>query len=111
TKEKIKNPHMFLLRELDDIQVKGKTRPVKIFEVVRTNKSSKESLLSLVTHFESGLHLYRKQAWQEAKSEFETCLQLFPADGPAQEFIRRCNYLEEHAPENNWDGVWVMNTK
>lgn len=111
TKSKIVNPSMFLLRELDDIQVKGKTKPVKIFEAVRTNQNKKEDLLELVGQFEQGLGFYRAQNWEKAQKCFTECLKVIPDDGPATEFLTRCSYLAAHSPGQDWDGVWVMKTK
>lgn len=111
TKAKLVNPALFDIRELDDIQVKGKTEPVKIFEILRVAPKYKSKAAELIGLFEEGLKWYRSQAWDEAMAKFSQALRLAPNDGPSVEFMDRCEYLMEHPPEPNWNGVWIMKTK
>ncbi len=111
TKLKVINPQEFLFRELDDIQVKGKTEPVKIFELVRFGPDRRAFFDEIVQTFEEGLGLYRQQSWDAAEKLFCEILRKHPDDGPAGEFLERCSYLRDHTPGDNWNGVWIMKTK
>ena len=111
TKAALKNPKAFLLRELDDIQVKGKNEPVKIFECMRSSPERTPIFTELIGQYEQALQFYRSQDWTRAEGAFMKCLQIRPDDGPSTEFLERCQYLREHSPGDNWNGVWVMKTK
>ena len=111
TKAALIRPQDFILRELDDIQVKGKTEPIKIFEVLRVEQHKVKHYQELSEIFHEALLLYRKQNWAGATLRFMDCLKLFPEDGPTLEFLDRCQYLGQHNPGEDWNGVWVMKTK
>jgi adenylate cyclase len=99
-------------RELDFLRVQGKSRPVRVFELVgRRGERFEESLLTAFTHFARGLELYRLQEWQKAIAEFRRVLALNPDDGPAKEFLRRCDIFMQAPRPPDWDGVFEMRTK
>jgi len=109
TYEAVKND--MLCRELDLIQVKGKTQPIRIYELVDRRFKAKPSTQEKVAAFAAGLELYRAQKWDAAAAEFQKCLDLDPTDGPGAIFKERCHKLKEHPPAANWDGVYIMKTK
>ncbi len=112
TKKSLKEPEKFVLRELDNIQVKGKNEPVRIFEVMRFKESEKQNVTNLVKLFEEGLAFYRQQKWDDAIQKFQEAIGMNNGkDPPSEEFIERCNYLKEKGLEKDWNGVWVFKTK
>ena len=99
-----------IARELDLIRVKGKTQPVKVYELL--GLAADAHLYSdLVSRFEKGLEAYRSGQWQDAIEIFQELLGDHPQDGPSQVFIERCLNLLARPPEGSWDGVFVMKTK
>ncbi|MGZ3691700.1 MAG: adenylate/guanylate cyclase domain-containing protein, partial [Pseudobdellovibrio sp.] len=48
----------FIFRELDNIRVVGKTRTVKIFELLTTSEQNTEALTQLLSEFKSGYEKY-----------------------------------------------------
>jgi len=99
-----------IARELDLIRVKGKTHPVKVYELL--GQAADAHLYSnLVSRFEKGLAAYRSGQWLEAIEIFQEILGDHPQDGPSQVFIERCLNLLARPPEGSWDGVFVMKTK
>ena len=100
----------FVVRELDRIRVKGKLHPVGIYELLdfANGKSQYDPLLAA---FADGLSAYRSQCWRQAISKFEQLLVTYPEDGPSREFLRRCHEYLDHPPPDDWDGVYVMETK
>ena len=97
-------------RELDLIRVKGKTQPVKVYELLALAKDA-EAHNDLVTRFDKGLAAYRNGDWLPAIETFQQLLVDYPQDGPSQVFIERCLNLLARPPEGAWDGVFVMKTK
>jgi adenylate cyclase len=101
-----------MARELDFLRVKGKSRPVRVFELVgRRSDNFDENLVTAFTHFARGLELYRLQEWHKAIAEFRHVLALNPNDGPAKEFLRRCDIFMQAPRPPDWDGVFEMRTK
>lgn len=99
-----------LVRELDLIRVKGKKRPVKIYELLGYLQESSEFLPKL-ERFHAALETYRSAQWETAIGMFGELLRDFPDDGPTRVFVQRCWDLIENPPEGDWDGVFVMATK
>ncbi|MCX5911007.1 MAG: adenylate/guanylate cyclase domain-containing protein, partial [Deltaproteobacteria bacterium] len=99
------------VRELDLLRVKGKDKPVRIYELLARRGQLPETLQKGRELFLGGLNLYRKQKWEEAKSHFQGVLDLLPDDGPSKTFVRRCEQFQESPPEKSWDGVFELRTK
>lgn len=97
-------------RELDLIRVKGKTQPVKVYEL-RGLASDAHQRTDLLNRFEQGLQAYRSGEWSEAMEVFQEIVADYPLDGPSHVFIRRCRDFLASPPEGAWDGVFSMKTK
>ena len=100
----------FVARELDLIRVKGKMKPVKIFELLGP-ASDLEKHRDRVECFHKGLEEYRSGQWESALETFEELVIKHPQDAPSHIFIKRCHDLLQQPPEGAWDGVYVMKTK
>lgn len=94
----------FKVRELDVIKVKGKDKPVTIYQVFSGMDEA------LITEFEEALRIYRKQEFKEAKEIFER-LYLKYNDKTAQVFAERCLEFIYNSPGKEWDGVYVAKSK
>jgi len=102
--------HEMLVRELDLIRVKGKLKPVKIFELLGTVADADQHR-DRIDRFQKGLDVYRHGQWKAAMEIFEALVRDYPQDGPSHVFLNRCNDYQQHPPEGDWDGVYVMKTK
>ena len=99
-------------RELDFVIVKGKTQPVAIYEVLDYHsEDSYPHLIDALHLFKAGLVKYRSRKWDEAVAAFEEVLSLNPADKAAKLYVERCSHLAAHPVADDWDGVWVMESK
>ncbi len=99
-------------REVDLVVVKGKTRPVAIFEVLDFHtETSFPNLMDVVNHFKDGIQKYRAAQWEPAMAAFHKALAANPADRLSGIYISRCLKLKQSPPEGPWDGVWVMEDK
>ncbi|MDX8395640.1 MAG: adenylate/guanylate cyclase domain-containing protein, partial [Mariprofundaceae bacterium] len=102
----------YKIRPVDRVVVKGKTRPVDIYEVLdHYNEDSFPDLMDTVNYFTEGLCCYRSAQWDKAISKFEEALIHHPSDGLSQMYIERCRVLQETPPEGEWNGVWTMSAK
>lgn len=101
-----------VVRELDLVRVKGKKKPVKIFELRGMGKlpsSIEEDLI--IDVYSRALQYYKEYKWYQALTEFKRILNYFPTDGPTRVYIKRCLDFIENPPPENWDGVYEFKTK
>lgn len=99
-----------LLREIDLMRVKGKDRPVAVYESLgyRRDEPAIDALIDLHA---GGLAAYRARDWKTASAKFDAALKLYPDDGPALVYRERCGLLAETPPPDDWDGVWNLTEK
>ncbi len=103
--------HRARVRELDLVRVKGKKKPVKIYELrsMEPLPDIEENLLIGV--YERGLSYYKQRRWYDAMKEFKRVLRYFPSDGPSRVYIKRCLDFIENPPPDDWDGVYEFKSK
>jgi len=102
----------YRMREIDLAVVKGKTKPVALYEIMDFHSDeSYPQLPDALGHFRDGLARYRKREWQRARSEFEKVLAINGTDKAAALYVDRCGTLEANPPPEDWAGVWVMTSK
>jgi len=100
----------FEVRKLDAVRVKGKKKPILIFELCsRKNKASKEQS-EFIKLYEEGLEHYFKKKWKDAIKSFQAALKIMD-DYASKVFIGRCEEFIRNPPSKEWDGVWEMKTK
>jgi adenylate cyclase len=97
-------------RELDWVRVKGKTRPVAIYELVAEPGQLPADSRELFRQFADGLAHYREARWNHAAAAFARALAIDPQDRPSKLFLSRIEKYRQHAPDH-WDGVHVMTSK
>ncbi len=105
-------PNQYSIRKIDTVQVKGKIRPITIYEVfdgdataVRTAKQS------LQAQYEEALRRYQQRDWQTAKANFDDLLAQLPQDRILQIYAQRCADLYANPPQGNWTGITQLTQK
>ena len=106
--EKLKDT--FVCRELDFITVKGKTEPVRIYEILQSKAAAVDKLYEIKDLFEKGLEAYRKQNWDKAEEMFHLCNEKYQ-DMPSVIFLDRIAHFKTTPPPKKWDGVFEMKVK
>jgi len=102
----------YRMREVDLVVVKGKTKPVALYEILDYHtEDTYPQLADALGHFRDGLSRYRKREWQRARAEFEQVLTINAMDRAALLYVKRCDLLQQTPPADDWTGVWVMETK
>lgn len=96
----------YRVRELDLIAVKGKEKPVKVYEVLEMTgvafSAGKEEMLR---HYEAGMKAYKSHQWEAAASSFEAAVSAFPGDGPSKLYVERSRQNSADPPPPDWDFV------
>jgi len=101
-----------LFRYLDKIVVKGRTQPVKIFEIAGLRADADSKLFECIDLYEQGISAYSNQEWNNAIKLFNQSLKLEANDiNPSKILLDRCHIMLENPPRKDWDGVFVMESK
>ncbi|MCX6122209.1 MAG: adenylate/guanylate cyclase domain-containing protein [Ignavibacteriales bacterium] len=101
-----------IVRELDLIQVKGKTEPVKVYELLGTaDMEMTENQKQSLEMYHEGLKLYRARKWEEAIAYLQQAYSLDETCYVAQIYSERANLYQITPPPAEWNGVFVMTTK
>jgi hypothetical protein len=69
---------------------------------------TKKKVLEL---FNEGRKNYKLMKFEVAKDLFAKALRVDPEDGPSKVYFARCKHYLQNPPPEDWDGVFVMNTK
>ncbi len=102
----------YRIRDVDDVIVKGKSKPVRIYEVLDYHTDETfPNLMEVAGHFKEGRTHYSKGDWSSAVKCFYRALELNPDDALSKIFVDRCLYLADHQSREEWDGVWKMEKK
>ena len=102
----------YKMRDIDLVVVKGKTEPVRVFELLDYHDAQTfPAMRDVLGHFEDGMIAYRKADWNGAIARFEKCLSLNPGDGLSRTYVERCQIMQASPPKAEWTGIWVMKDK
>jgi len=100
------------MRELDLIRVKGRVRPIAIYEVLDgATPDGRPRNRAALDAFAAGFDDYRAREWRAALGHFTRALELDPADRPTRLFLERSRHYLRAPPGAEWDGVWVLTEK
>jgi adenylate cyclase len=102
----------FVVRELDRVAVKGKSKGVVIYELVGKKEefTNIDEIYLKINLYESSLQHYYLGRWNDALVEMQKYLEIEPDDLAAQIIIKRIEHYK-NTPPVNWDGVCKMEVK
>ena len=101
-----------LCREVDLIRVKGKIRPVGVYEIMGHHSETTFPRLSeFLDLYRQGLTCYHCRDWQGGVNFFQMALDLNNRDQICRLYKDRCRQFLTSPPDDDWDGVCVMETK
>jgi adenylate cyclase len=102
----------YRMREIDRVVVKGKSQPVDVYEILDYHTDETfPNLMEAVNNFNYGVQQYRKANWDQAVETFNQVLRLNERDEVARIYIKRCQFLKENPPADDWQGEWVLESK
>ncbi len=101
----------FLYRELDHVRVKGKDKPVAIYEPLALIGEASKALHDEVKLFHEVRRLYRKQDWDQAELQLMNLQRISPDTALYRIYAERVIYFRAKPSDADWDGVFVFQTK
>ncbi len=97
-------------RELDRVRVKGKDRPVGIYEPIGETDSVDKAIRDELELYQRALKLYRAQNWDMAELQFLNLQQM--SKHPIYFiYAQRISHFRREPPGPDWDGVFTFKTK
>jgi class 3 adenylate cyclase len=100
-----------LIREIDLLQLKGKHKPLRVFELLNTVQAATDAQRAQQEVYSKGLTAYRAQEWDTAAVSFQAALDHEPRDNAARTMLSRIEILRSNPPAQDWDGVWTQQSK
>jgi len=105
-------PTLFAFAMLDLIVVKGKKKPVQVYEVLElTGVALPDAKETAVAAYDLGMTAHKKHDWTSARDQFLAGLAAYPDGGPCQVYAERCAVHLEDPPPPDWDFVVRRTTK
>ena len=101
----------FVYRELDHVRVKGKDKPVAIYEPIGLAEKVSSAMHDEIKLFHEMRRLYRKQDWDQAELQLMNLQRMSPDTALYHIYIKRIAYFRKNPQAADWDGVFVFETK
>ena len=101
----------FEYRELDRVRVKGKDKPVTIYEPLGLLENVDNAERKLLRQFHIGIKQYRAQNWDAAEREIFSLSQLDPDRKIYKIYLDRIMHFRQEPPGENWDGCFTHTSK
>jgi len=102
----VKEENEFLIREIDTVRVKGKEKPIVLYEVFNSNSQERiDKKLEMTESYKGAIDFYKKGDFEQSKDLFENCLDILPDDSIPQIYIKRCGTFTRMPPGDDWSGI------
>lgn len=99
----------FYFREVDRVKVKGKLKPVKIFQPARKLSSNEKKAWGM---YNRGVELFLEKRWEESEKHFTKTLDLLgDKDFLTLKYLEDIRYYRINPPARDWDGTTTMKFK
>jgi len=109
-----------VFRYLDKIVVKGRSRPVDIYEIVGLTGDVSEPTRECLRIYDEAMQAYLARDWSTAMDRFEASAKLEPyqpnastfiATNPSLVLLERTRIYAVNPPGDDWDGRYIMTSK
>jgi adenylate cyclase len=108
----------FEARQVDKIQVVGKSEPVVVYELMAKKGELSADVQAMVALYNQGLALFYNQQWDEALAVLSQSEKLEPyreiapkGMSPSKKLMEDCLEYKQNSPGADWDGVFRLTSK
>ena len=105
----LSDPDNILMREIDNVIVKGKTKSCRIFDVFEADTEEiKELKLKTRDLIKTGIQLYKERKFKQALTYFKKAKNIYPDDYIPHLYMTRCVKYIKNPPPEEWAAVFKM---
>ena len=108
----------FETRQLDKIQVVGKSEPVVVYELIAEKGRLEPDTVRMMETYTNGLALFYQRQWDKAievlseSEKWEPFREVAPKNmSPSRKIIGYCRDYKAAPPPDDWDGVMQLTSK
>lgn len=101
----------YLFREVDKVRVKGKDKPVAIFEPICLKSELDKAWKDELKLYREALRFYRAQEWDMAEMNFLNLQKMSRSPNLYKVYAERVALYRKEPPGANWDGVFTHTSK
>ena len=101
----------YAYRLLDKVRVKGKDKPVTIYEPLGLKSDLTVETLTELDAYQNALDSFLSSDWQAARVYFSDLINEHPKRKLYQLYLERLGIYEKEPPGTNWDGVFTHTSK
>jgi adenylate cyclase len=96
----------YVSRELGLIEVKGKSQPIRIYELLVAVERPESEVRNFADAYGQAYEMFTSGKWQESAALFSAFLRTWPGDGPAAYYLKWCEALQANPPlTNDWNVI------
>jgi adenylate cyclase len=100
----------FLFRQLDLLRVKGKKKPMAVYELLAEGAGDARQQ-KLIAEFQVAFEAYQHQDWDKGEDVLVALSEFAPDDGPTMSLLNRVRAFRASPPPADWDGVHIAKDK
>jgi len=101
----------YAYREIDRVRVKGKDRPITIFEPLCLRSELDNTWKDELKLYREALRMYRAGEWDTAEMNFLNLSRTSRAPALYKVYVERIEQFRKQPPGPGWDGVFTHSTK
>jgi adenylate cyclase len=109
--EAIGEVNHFLVRELGNFRVYGKSKHVNIFELICPIEHADKAQQNLIAVFAEALSAFRRRSWNRAEKLFMEYLKIAGEDKATQLYLKECLNYRQYPPDEKWEGLVCFDRK
>jgi adenylate cyclase len=99
--------HEVEARLLDKLIVKGKTKPILLYELLGKKGELDDARRKACEMYEQALRAHWAREWDAAEALLKEALALDPNDGPCARLLARLDVYKAAPPEDAWNGEYI----
>ena len=108
----LQSPEAFQYRFVDRVRLKGKEKPIRVYEVFDGDSPDQVELKSSTkVKIEKGLDLYKHKQFAEASVKFNQVLQENPQDKVAKLYLQRSARYMVDGVREDWSAIETLTEK